>query len=82
MNKAKENLIRRDVNISTINKWILKEGYIIIINREDSLTCLGLYTPAETKNDIPQFQKYLIRGNNIRVNNYIQGMHDALNLCK
>jgi len=82
MSKATEYYEKRVNNINTINEWILKEGYEIHTNREGVLTCLGLYKPAPTKNDIPEFLKYLKRGAPAEINNYVQGMYDALNLCK
>lgn len=82
MTKSSEQLNIRNRNISNINKWILKEGYQVITHHENGLTVLGLYKPAASKNDIPEFLKDLCRGNNPVINTYVQGMHDALNLCK
>ena len=80
MTKAQENLIRRNVNIATINKWITKKGYSIIVNHENNRTCLGLYNPPYSPEDIPHFNKYLIQGTPAEVNIYVQGMHDTLKI--
>jgi hypothetical protein len=82
MRKSDELLIVRDRNIATINKWIANEDYQIIIHHENGYTVLGLYKPARHLNDIPEFLKDLSRGDNKQINNYVQGVHDALNLCK
>jgi hypothetical protein len=80
MTKATEKLNVRNQRLTHINAWILKEGYQIISHHENNLTILGLYKPAPTKHDIPEFLKDLIRGNNHDVNVFVDGMFYALNL--
>lgn len=73
-----EAIILRDKNITTINGWM--NDYQIAIHHENGYTILGLYKPAVSKTDIPEFIKDLIRGNNSAVNIYVQGMKDGINL--
>jgi len=79
--KLSVDLNIRDRKITEINKWILKEGYQVIAHHENGKTILGLYKPAATKTDIPEFIKDLVRGDNKTVNTFVDGMHAALNLC-
>lgn len=80
MAKSTENYNIRVKRISDINKWILKEGCQVITHHENGKTVLGLYKPAPTKNDIPEFLKDLVSGDNNTVNTFVNGMHAALNL--
>ena len=72
----------RDRKITDINKWIFKEGYELITHHENGKTILGLYKPAATKSDIPEFLKDLARGDNKTVNAFVDGIYAGLNICK
>lgn len=76
-----EQLRRRQKQLSDINSWIKKEGYQVITHSQNNPEVLGLYKPAATKNDIPEFLKDLVSGDNKTLNTFIEGMHAALNLC-
>ncbi len=80
MTKAQENLNVRNQRLTHINGWILKEGFQVITHHENNITVLGLYKPAASKNDIPEFLKDLVRGDNNTVNTFVDGMFAALNL--
>ena len=82
MTKATENITIRNQRLTHINSWIAKENYMLMTHHENGLTILGLYKPAPTKNDIPEFLKDLVRGDNKTVNTFVDGMFAALNLCK